>query len=649
MGCASAKRLPCEPDDYVDQFEAPVSTKSTISTSGGGDSNLSTSTCASSDDAACGAVPSDGLPGAPSRAQSSRHSSRKATGDALLGRPTEGTADPRMMKKRNKRGDWRQARKPFLSDLPEVDADIPYRVNLVMLGMAADQVAQSACQSAAARSLVARPPQEKEETRAAGGDFLAEVFSAASETAAGEERAVDERRVLDADNDRCLCKVSGGPFACVNLAKLAFTRVAPGAELPVCGSPFEALSTIIVITLVVAGSVLGEDPAAAVHDQLRALKELVGLLRVRTPTKLRPVRAVLLCYLDEARSLSENNGARTCEWQDIISEFEEENGKLWKFGPVDPSDKEEVHATFEQMASARVSSPTPACEGGPEDSEALALPGELMTPSISVSEASQSRSQQAARLHGERLTTPCPSVSEASQTLTPFASVSADARCVAPSRLDQAVGLPIDVMTPSVSVSEASQSRQAARLHGERLTTPCPSMSEASQALTPSVSVSDASFMMPSFSVSEVSQSRQAARLLGERLTTPCSSVPEAARSLPVSEASQSRRMLSSGCFGSESEASQTQQRAEELLPVMANISPSLPSSKASTPMMAAEPAVPSEEDEAFLEQSADDAAQLASFIDKANAAMDTLSAVREGDELNNDNPSSLTRTHTID
>jgi len=64
---------------------------------------------------------------------------------------------------------------------------------------------------------------------------------------------------------------------------------------------------------------------------------------------------------------------------------------------------------------------------------------------------------------------------------------------------------------------------------------------------------------------------------------------------------------------------------------------------------MAAEPAVPSEEDEAFLEQSADDAAQLASFIDKANAAMDTLSAVREGDELNNDNPSSLTRTHTID
>jgi len=511
-----------------------VSTKSTISTSGGGDSNLSTSTCASSDDAACGAVPSDGLPGAPSRAQSSRHSSRKATGDALLGRPTEGTADPRMMKKRNKRGDWRQARKPFLSDLPEVDADIPYRVNLVMLGMAADQVAQSACQSAAARSLVARPPQEKEETRAAGGDFLAEVFSAASETAAGEERAVDERRVLDADNDRCLCKVSGGPFACVNLAKLAFTRVAPGAELPVCGSPFEALSTIIVITLVVAGSVLGEDPAAAVHDQLRALKELVGLLRVRTPTKLRPVRAVLLCYLDEARSLSENNGARTCEWQDIISEFEEENGKLWKFGPVDPSDKEEVHATFEQMASARVSSPTPACEGGPEDSEALALPGELMTPSISVSEASQSRSQQAARLHGERL-------------------------------------------------------------------------------------------------------------------TTPCSSVPEAARSLPVSEASQSRRMLSSGCFGSESEASQTQQRAEELLPVMANISPSLPSSKASTPMMAAEPAVPSEEDEAFLEQSADDAAQLASFIDKANAAMDTLSAAREGDELNNNNPSSLTRTHTID
>ncbi|CAK0880472.1 unnamed protein product [Prorocentrum cordatum] len=392
MGCASAKRLPREPDDYVDRFDAPASTKFANSTSCGGDNiaAASPSACSAHDDAVCEVVASDGLPGEQSWAQSSRHPTRKATSDALPGRSAEGTADTWSVKKRNRRGDWRQARKPYLSDLPEVDEDIPYRISLVVLGMAANQVVQSACQSAAARSLAAKSLPEKEEARGAEGDLLAELFSAATKATAVEERAVDEHWLLDAGEDRCLCKVSGGPSASVRLAKLVFTRVMPGADLPICASQSEALSTIMVITLVVAGSVLGEDPAAAVHDQLRALKELIELLRTRFPTRLRPLRAVLLCRLGEAGSPPEVCQAHAREWQGIVSEFEEENGRLWKFGPVDPSDREDVHATFGQIAAAGVVSPTRACAGGPDGPEAMRLPGELMAPSLPDAEASQS-------------------------------------------------------------------------------------------------------------------------------------------------------------------------------------------------------------------------------------------------------------------
>lgn len=330
-------------------------------------------------------------PGAEVAAQAVRQPCRRTTGDALPGRPAEGKIDARL-RKRNKRGDWRQARKPFLSDLPEVDADIPYRVNLVVLGVAANQVVRSACGSAAARSLVAKPQQE---ARAAGADFLADVLSAAAATAtAGEDHAADLHRLDAANDDRCLCKVSGGPVAGSKLAKLAFTRVTPGADLPICASQFEALSTIMVVTLVVAGPVLGEDPASAIQDQLRALKELVELLRVRTPTKLRPVRAVMLCSLAEDGSLSELHGAEARKWQYLVSEFEEENGKLWKFGPVDASDKEEVHATFTQMASARVSSPCSPHDGRPEDPEAVRPPGELSQAYGSETSQTQQKASQ---------------------------------------------------------------------------------------------------------------------------------------------------------------------------------------------------------------------------------------------------------------
>lgn len=380
-----------EPEDtFPHSFEAP--TKFLANSTAAGDSSLST--C--STDTESEAAPSDGHPGAQAGARP-QSAGRKAvaTGDALPSRPTEGTQDPcfpnATLNKRNRRGDWRQARKPFLSDLPEVDADIPYRVNVLVLGMAANQVVQSACGSGAAQSLVAKPQPEKEETQAAGGDFLSDVFAAAAKTTASEERDVDMHRAVAVDDDRCLCKVSAGPVAGPKLAKLAFTRVTPGADLPICASQCEALSTIMVITLVVAGSVLGEDPVAAIQDQLRALQELVELLRVRTTTKLRPVRALMLCGLDEDGSLSELYGTRARKWHDLISEFEEENGKLWKFGPVDASDKEKVHATFSQMASARVSSSFVARDGLAEVPEAPRLPGVLSPPYDSQASQTQQK------------------------------------------------------------------------------------------------------------------------------------------------------------------------------------------------------------------------------------------------------------------
>lgn len=269
-----------------------------------------------------------------------RFPERSPTGG--LGETAEPLASQQNRFKKKKKKPFKKDRNQFLSDLPEVDVDIPYRVNLVVLGVAAEQVIQSACSSQASTELGGGVAKEMsvglwEEDNEEG--VLAFVLREGGGASADKAR----------EANRCLCQVSSKPQ---RLAKLAFSRVAPEADLPICQTPFEALSTIMVITLVVSGSMLGEEPNARVNDQLEALAGFVESLRVRTPTKLRPVRVVLLCSMEEDGRLGP--ASPTGEWTDLLERYEEDHGKLVKFGPVCASDKEGVHAAVTQIAAARV-------------------------------------------------------------------------------------------------------------------------------------------------------------------------------------------------------------------------------------------------------------------------------------------------------
>jgi len=234
--------------------------------------------------------------------------------------------------------------KGFLSNVPEVEADVPYRFNFVLVGTIAARVAELVCESLAARRLSSRPS-------------LAEPESPRSPTplAAKTPRAY-----------RCLCAVTG-PLAGrpgndrQKLAKLGFAPVNFGQDMPKCMSRLEALSTAMVFVLLV-DSPSGGQPNS-LQQQLQELAAAIARSRSQTRSKLRPVRAVILCSAGDAGAQPEAGFQGEDSWSSALADFEQVHGDMWKFGPVPLQDGDLLHAAFAEIVSVRISQGGQCSEG----------------------------------------------------------------------------------------------------------------------------------------------------------------------------------------------------------------------------------------------------------------------------------------------
>jgi len=217
----------------------------------------------------------------------------------------------------------------FLSNLNEVEDDVAYRFNFTVVGAVADQVVDGVVQSS-------------EAVRLGGG-----VTPSAS-----------VRQTL---GHRCLCQVTapgveqvaGGAYArATKVAKLALEARAFGQDVPIYETRQEALSAAIVYVLTIDTCREG-DPAGEsdFQDQLEAFRCSVAGLRTNTRARLRPVKVVLLCC---SRGSSAVPKSSLEQWAVQLADFEQENGDLWKFGPVSLESGDNLHATLAEMTSARI-------------------------------------------------------------------------------------------------------------------------------------------------------------------------------------------------------------------------------------------------------------------------------------------------------
>lgn len=303
----------------------------------------------------------------------------------------------------------------FLSNVPEVEADVQYRFSFIVAGATAKKVVQSACESSAAMALphadkdlatqgpatpaaggprsgmlggdgpgldggangesvdiaelelgpiVGKTPSlgsKGTPARSQGGESLGEVSSPTLGASVSQSRKstpkAGGKKPGTHLTHRCLCPV---PFPWgraaaserLKLAKLVFQPLVSAQEIPITTSRLEATGSAVVFILVVDP---GSD-AEPFEEQLFTLTMAIKDIRLRMPVGLRPKRAVVLVREGQAPDPEALGEGEQEPWEESLEEFEKVHGALWKFGipPIAMKDADGLHAAFAKIASERI-------------------------------------------------------------------------------------------------------------------------------------------------------------------------------------------------------------------------------------------------------------------------------------------------------
>jgi len=255
-----------------------------------------------------------------------------------------------LARKERKQSRTKVGSQDFLSGLPEVETDVHYRFNFVVVGHVAGAVMETVCNSAAASGM----PRELLDKDNAKEELFPSPTSAPGE---GKLAGAPSRRASNpqiAKTYRCLCMVTN-PMAPESkahrkMAKLVFNPKDFGQEVPMCNSRLEALRSVVVFMLNV-GDVGADGKAMSFDAQLTCLSEVIDDMRARSRPKSRPVRAIILCY---PKGTAEKVGQDGSGWTSSLADFEQKTGDLWKFGPISIGDADGLHDVFTEMASVRI-------------------------------------------------------------------------------------------------------------------------------------------------------------------------------------------------------------------------------------------------------------------------------------------------------
>eukprot|EP00927_Polykrikos_kofoidii_P031503 TRINITY_DN27073_c0_g1_i1.p1 TRINITY_DN27073_c0_g1~~TRINITY_DN27073_c0_g1_i1.p1 ORF type:complete len:413 (+),score=73.18 TRINITY_DN27073_c0_g1_i1:257-1495(+) len=217
------------------------------------------------------------------------------------------------------------SRQEFLSNVPEIDADIEYRYSFHVVADDCQQAVAACCESEAAK-------------------FFSGIKDTRADVASSKDASEPSVPNVNLGSNRCITVVPHPPKPGVKAkhAKLAFHTQTFAQDMPKLRTRFEALGTTVVFLLVVdAESVGGE----TFEKQLWKYQTAVFGMQER-PRKLRPSRAMILAYAGVPRE--------EAEWNNHIERLELVDGPVWRFGPVACSDGNALYEIFAKIASARL-------------------------------------------------------------------------------------------------------------------------------------------------------------------------------------------------------------------------------------------------------------------------------------------------------
>lgn len=233
----------------------------------------------------------------------------------------------------------------FLSHLPEVNADIAYRFCFTVIAssaQSAQQIIEAVCNTEVAEGMNLPTPSSSSVQAHAEEAFRC-LCPVPFDNAKHPHTPHQGSGVKRLDPAKFTSDVP-------KLAKLIFSPLGFGDPLPKFRNRFEALSSALVFVLTVDP----KDGEVNFHEQLLEYERVVDALHfARKP--LRPARAILLASNSGPSSELVEPPKGHMRWTDRLSEYEmcvEEN--LWKFGPVDLSEAQDILEVFGTIASQRI-------------------------------------------------------------------------------------------------------------------------------------------------------------------------------------------------------------------------------------------------------------------------------------------------------
>lgn len=259
----------------------------------------------------------------------------------------------------------------FLSNVPEVEADVQYRFIFAVYGKYASRVIEAACHSPAASALP-HAAHTHDEYASEGADSIQSLEDEQTLVISEDARYVSPGTRVENDGEdqvpdllvkqatpekkkpgahRCLCPV---PFpwgrtnstARLKLAKLVFSPVTRAKDIPECTSKLEALSCALIFLLVL--DPLDDGMVQPFQKQLQDIADILDDMRFRIRPEFRQTKAFILCRMSEEADTFDDS------YHGALEDFESDYGAIWKFGPISIRDGDQFHTAFAKIASQRI-------------------------------------------------------------------------------------------------------------------------------------------------------------------------------------------------------------------------------------------------------------------------------------------------------
>lgn len=232
------------------------------------------------------------------------------------------------------------AEEAYLSQVPEVERDIPFHFMFEVNGELHEIAVKNACESDNAQALRQSPETNSQSSRSSekAEKVPSKTYRSGSATFLPYVSLCEIPRVETAS----LQMARRPSNSKVRLAKMSFRILPHGKLTKACNSASDAENCCMIFMVTIDDTV---DKGAAILQRLEEIEKMMLQMTESIPATRRPVPAIFLLHKPRADVKS---------WQKVFEEYEATKGTTLRYGPMSMEDGNAIYEAFANLATSRI-------------------------------------------------------------------------------------------------------------------------------------------------------------------------------------------------------------------------------------------------------------------------------------------------------